>query len=377
MTRRSQAFDIAVAAVVLLLTQAEAWLGLFSTHRQGPHWALAAAYGVAAVSLAWRRRAPLSTALIVSGALTLEFALVGSSQGLGVLSAACVASYSAGAATDRRRGLLGLAAIGVFGVAWDLLDRTDQGGLISHVQAAVWLSPYVIAWLLGAYRRSRRLYIAQLVQEQEQRAGRAVADERTRIARELHDVVGHSVAVMTVQASAVRRLLRSDQAKERAALESVEATGREAMAEMRKMVGALRSSDEAPNLAPPPSLAQLDRLADNFRHAGLVVDVEVIGTPDTLPPGLAAAAYRVVQESLTNTLKHAGARRVRVCVEHRDDLLEIAVTDDGHGGVADPSKGAGLIGMRERVKVHGGTLLAGPAPTGGFAVHAVLPCGQS
>src|SRR5258705_12560748 len=195
MTRRSQAFDIAVAAVVLLLTQAEAWRGLFSTRRQGPHWALAAAYGVAAVSLAWRRRAPLSTALIVSGALTLEFALVGSSQGLGVLSAACVASYSAGAATDRRRGLLGLAAIRRLGVAWDLLDRSNHGGLVAHVQTAVWLSPDVIALLLGVYRSSPRLHIAQLVQEQEQRAGRAVADERTRIARELHDVVGHSLAV--------------------------------------------------------------------------------------------------------------------------------------------------------------------------------------
>src|SRR5260370_23590163 len=162
MTRRSQAVDIALAAVVLLLTQAEAWLGLFSTNRQGPHWALAAAYGVAAVSLAWRRRAPLSTALIVSGALTLEFALVGSSQGLGVLSAACIAAYSAGACTDRRRGLLGLAAIGVFGVAWDVLDRTDHGGLISHVQAAVWLSPYVIAWLVRAYPPSPRPSLAHL-----------------------------------------------------------------------------------------------------------------------------------------------------------------------------------------------------------------------
>jgi signal transduction histidine kinase len=212
----------------------------------------------------------------------------------------------------------------------------------------IWLSPYVVAFVFGLYWRSRRLYIEQVTQDQQERASRAVADERIRIAHELHDAIGHSVAVMTVQASGVRRLLRGDQGRERAALETVESTGREAMAEMRKLVGVLRSGDEAPDLAPPPSLAQIDRLADNFRHAGLAVQVEITGDGGALAPGLAATVYRVVQESLTNTLKHAAARRAQVRVECRQDRVEVTVTDDGDGRTADPSKGAGLTGMKER-----------------------------
>jgi signal transduction histidine kinase len=375
-TRRSIAFDVALAAFVLLLGQAEVWGGLFASHERGPRWCLATAYAAAALALIWRRRATLITALTVSGVLALAFAVWGSPEGLAVLAAPSVAAYAAGAHHDRRRGLLALVAILAYGIVWDLRDPADTSGFTEHVLAGMWLSPFVIAFLLGAYRRSRQLYIAQLVREQEERAARSVAEERTRIARELHDVLGHSVSVMIVQASAVRRLLRADQTKERAALQTVETTGREAMSELRKMVGALRSSDEAPNLSPPPSLALLGRLADNFRHAGLAVDVDVRGDLDTLPPALAATAYRVIQESLTNTLRHAAAHRVRVCVDHRDDQLTIDVTDDGHGGLADPSKGVGLLGMRERVQVFGGTLTAQPGTGGGFRVQATLPCGQ-
>jgi signal transduction histidine kinase len=175
----------------------------------------------------------------------------------------------------------------------------------------IWLSPYVVAFVFGLYWRSRRLYIEQVTQDQQERASRAVADERIRIAHELHDAIGHSVAVMTVQASGVRRLLRGDQGRERAALETVESTGREAMAEMRKLVGVLRSGDEAPDLAPPPSLAQIDRLADNFRHAGLAVQVEITGDGGALAPGLAATVYRVSRKAspIRSSTRRRGERR--------------------------------------------------------------------
>jgi signal transduction histidine kinase len=376
-TRRTQVFDAALAAVMLLFGQAEAWGGVFSSERTGPRWALATAYAICAVALYFRRRHPLAVALVIACALVADFAAVGSSEGIGVFLMPLFAAYALGAGDSPRRGLIGLAALLAMGAVWDAFDPSDAGLLTEHVGQVIWLTPWVVAFVFGLYWRSRRLNLEQEGREQAGRAERAVAEERTRIARELHDAIGHSVAVMTVHASAVRRLLHGDQDKERAALETVEATGREAMAEMRQIVGVLRSGDEAPDLAPPPSLAQLDRLAGNFRRAGLVVDVEIMGDTAAVAPGLSATVYRVVQESLTNSLKHAAARRVRVLIECRDDRLEVTVTDDGRGGAADPAKGSGLAGMRERVKVYGGTLLAGPAASGGFTVHAVLPAGPA
>ena len=362
---------------MLLLGQAEAWAGLFSSERTGPRWALAAAYAICAVALFFRRRDPLAVALVIAAALMTDFAAFGSSDGIGAFLMPLIAAYTLGAGDSQRRGLIGLAALLAMGAVWDAADPSDDGRLTEHVGQVIWLLPWVIAFFVGLYWRRRRTNLERAAREHAERAERAVAEERTRIARELHDAIGHSVAVMTVQTSAVRRLLHGDQDKERAALETVEATGREAMAEMRKIVGVLRSGDETPDLAPPPSLAQLDRLAGNFRQAGLAVDVEVVGDITAVAPGLSATVYRVVQESLTNTLKHAAAGRVRVLIECRADRLEITVTDDGRGGAADPAKGAGLTGMRERVRVYGGTLLAGPAAGGGFTVHAVLPAGPS
>lgn len=377
MTRRTQAFDAVLAAVVLLLGQAEAWHGVLSSELTGPRWALAAAYALCAVALVFRRRDPLAVALVIAAAFTADFAAFGSSEGLGAFLIPVLAAYALGAGDSLRRGLLGLAALLAMGTVWVAFDPVDHGRLAERAGQVIWLTPWVLAFLFGLYWRGRRLNLEQAVREEAERAERAVAEERTRIARELHDAIGHSVAVMTVQTSAVRRLMHGDQDKERAALETVEATGREAMAEMRKIVGVLRSGDEAPDLAPPPNLAQLDRLAGNFRHAGLAVDVQIAGDTAAVAPGLSATVYRVVQESLTNALKHAAARRVRVRIECHPDRLEVTVTDDGRGGAADPAKGAGLTGMRERVKVYGGTLLAGPAAGGGFTVHAVLPAGPS
>ena len=224
----------------------------------------------------------------------------------------------------------------------------------------------------------------------EQQASRAVAEERNRIARELHDVVGHSVSVMTVQAAAVRRRLRDDQEVEREALETVEDVGREAMAEMRRLVGVLRESDgQGASLEPSPGLGQVDRLAEQFRSSGLPVSVTVTGDPRELPGGVDLTAYRLLQEGLTNSLRHAtGASRAAVVIAYDSDAVRLEVVDDGPGvresgaGVAsdadadvraDAAGGNGLVGMRERVAVYGGSLRAGPRSEGGFELVAVLP----
>jgi signal transduction histidine kinase len=303
--------------------------------------------------------------------MALEFAVFGAPEGIALTLIPTVAAYTVANREDRTRALYGLAALAVLGAAWLAFDPLIVEP-IQYVQGSGWLSIWLIAWLLGAYLRTRRLYKEGLDRERQERELTAVAEERNRIARELHDVVGHSVSLMTVQASAVRRLMRPDQAKERAALETVEAAGREALTEMRRMVGVLRSGEDAPNLAPPPTLDQLGTLADNFRRAGLDVVVESDGEPVPLPPGLDLTAYRLVQEALTNTLRHAGATRVAVCVRYGDDALSLTVRDDGHGPNGTPP-GTGLLGMRERVAVYGGTLTAGAATGGGFELRAELP----
>jgi signal transduction histidine kinase len=283
-----------------------------------------------------------------------------------------IAVYTVANLEERRRAWWGLAAVLVLGAAWIGFDPMDTSWRLRGA-ALLWLSPWIIAWLLGALVRSRRLYVQGLVREREEKAAIAVAEERNRIARELHDVIGHSVSVMTVQASAVRRLMREDQARERAALESVESTGREALTEMRRMIGVLRGNDGAPDLAPPPTLAQLDRLVETVRAAGLDVVVQHDGVPVPLPPGLDLTAYRLVQEALTNTLKHASATRAAICLRYGDGRLTVRVRDDGCGPAPDAEPGTGLTGMRERVAVYDGHLVAGPARGGGYELCAELP----
>ncbi len=376
MRKRSVAFDVALALVLLAAVQAEVWSGALSTHRQGPHWAQAAGYGVAALALVGRRARPLASTLVVAGALTLEFAIFGSPEGFGVFALPLVSAYTVAAAEERRRALTGLGAIVTMGLAWVLLDPVTVGRL-GYLQGLVWLSPWVVAWLLGAYLRTRRLYVQGLLREREERAAAAVADERGRIARELHDVIGHSVSVMTVQASAVRRLMRPDQTKEREALETVEATGREALTEMRRMVGVLRSGDDVPDLSPPPTIAQLDQLVRRFERTGLEITLDVRGDSVALPPGIDLTAYRLVQEALTNTLRHAQATRAIVEVSFSETAIELSVRDDGRGPDDGTQPGSGLIGMRERVAVYGGVLVAGAADGGGYELTAHLPLGAS
>jgi signal transduction histidine kinase len=237
-----------------------------------------------------------------------------------------------------------------------------------------------IAWVAGTIVRGPvvRARFAEeravhLEREQAEAARQAVIDERQRIARELHDIIAHSVSVMTVQAGAVRRRLTSEQTRERDSLVAVERTGREALAEMRRLVGML-NEDETPSYAPQPSMQALDTLIATVREAGLPVDLEVEGARRELPPGVDLAAYRVVQEALTNTLKHAGPARATVAIRWTDDELLIEVANNGRNTA--PSNGYGHAGMRERMRLYGGRLESGPQADGGYVVRAYLPIGS-
>jgi signal transduction histidine kinase len=372
-TRRSWAFDAAIAAVVLVLGQLEAWYGVNATHRQGPHWAEALAFGIGALLLLVRRTRPTECLAAMVGVYVLEFALVGSPEGYGVAAPPMIAAYSVARWERRRPPWWGLVLVVVLGLCWVGFDPMDDTAT-KKLAGLVWLSPWVISWLVGALVRSRAQNAEARHLAREQRAQHAVAEERNRIARELHDVIGHSVSVMTVQASAVRRRLTPEQAVERQALETVEAAGREALAEMRRMVGVLRDQGEEAGREPPPGLGQVDRLVQKFRTAGLPVRLTVSGTAQPLAPGLDLTAYRLVQEGLTNTLRHAQAPQTAdVCITYGDDCLELAVRDDGRQVTTRGEAGHGLLGMKERVSVYGGQLVARPRPEGGFELVASLP----
>jgi signal transduction histidine kinase len=224
------------------------------------------------------------------------------------------------------------------------------------------------AWALGEAARNRRVAI-----EEERR--RAVGEEQARIARELHDVIAHSVSVIVVQAGAADDVFdtRPDQA--RAALLSIEQAGRDALAELRRLLGGVRA--EADPAGPQPGLERLDELAEPMRAGGLDVVVHREGSPAPLPAGVELSAYRIVQEALTNTLRHARATRAEVTVRYGADAVEVDVRDDGHAAPANDGGGRGLVGMRERASLLGGTLEAGPLPRGGYRVHARLPLEQA
>ena len=263
------------------------------------------------------------------------------------------------------------------------------GGGIGIVAGLIWLGvddfllPIVMfggAWLAGRLVQKRQLYAQAfaerarvLERERDANARVAAAEERVRIAREMHDAVGHSVSVMVVQAGAERLALGEERPATREALLAIERTGREALAEMSRLLGVLRKEGEGLALAPRPSLAQVDALVQTVRAVGIPVELRVEGDQTALPPSVDVSAYRIVQEALTNVVKHAGPARATVVVRYSGRSVEVEVTDDGEGSVNGNAAGYGLAGMRERVALHGGTLDASSRSDGGFTVKARLP----
>jgi signal transduction histidine kinase len=372
--------DGVVASALAIAAQYELWFrapsGLAVVGGRG---VLAVLFGLMTVPLAWRRRAPAEVLLLVTGAFAVSTVLLQrpDEPPAGVFLALILAFYSVGANCEERRGLLvGGGALGVI-AAVDLA----RGAFQAHggARSGAWLV-FGIAWLAGREVRRRRRELAglrdragQLEREREEKARTAVAEERGRIARELHDVVAHSVSVMVVQAQAGPRLLDEPQ-RARGAFRSIEASGREALVELRRLLGILRTADEQLAIGPQPGLGSLPSLVEQIRNAGLPVELHVEGEQVPLPPGVDLSAYRIVQEALTNTLKHAGRAQADIVLRYRTAALELEVLDTGVGAAASGNgTGHGLIGMRERVGLYGGVFEAGPRAQGGYAVRARLP----
>ena len=280
-------------------------------------------------------------------------------------------AYTIAAELDGRE-LLAAAMILAAGVVLrDIADPALNGFDIA-IDGVFFSAPFAVGRIVR--RRQRQLeLVSSVAADLEQDA---VRRERERIARELHDVIAHGMSVMVVQADAARHGLAAGDEETRAALVEIERTGRESLREMRRLLGLLRddSQEEATAaLAPQAGLKSLDALARSVRQAGLPVDVEVSGEPKPLSPGIDLAAYRIVQEALTNVIRHAGPARARVEVEYGDTEIDLRISDTGRSAQpADGSGGRGLVGMRERARLYGGTFAAGPGPTG-FVVAATLP----
>ncbi|MFC8509039.1 sensor histidine kinase [Streptomyces sp. NPDC057411] len=282
----------------------------------------------------------------------------------------------------------GLAAATLSQLRWPLEGSRSSAATVFFT--VIMTVPFALAWVLGDSLRTRRAYFAQLEErasrlekEREAQAKVAVAAERARIARELHDVVAHNVSVMVVQADGAAYVIDSSPETAKQALETIAGTGRQALAEMRRLLGILRTGEhqEAGEYVPQPDVQQIEDLVEQVRGAGLAVDFKIEGTPRPLPSGVELTAYRIVQEALTNSRKHGGPDvGASVRLVYFDDGLGLLVEDDGRGapqemyedGGAD-GRGHGLIGMRERVGMVGGTLDAGPRPGGGFRISALLP----
>jgi signal transduction histidine kinase len=326
-----------------------------------------------------RRRAPLQVACAYSAIAVLSSLLGGGlfdgqPPPVGALVAGAVTFYSLGAYAADRPARIGAGA-GVAGM-WTTVLVSGQ----IDVQSFLFSGVLIVAtpWLFGRTQRARALRLELLEQEALQRERVAVGEERARIARELHDVVAHSVGAMVAQAQGAGRVLDRDPERAREALAAIERTGRTALDEMRRSLGVLRRTDADAPLAPQPGMDGLAALVAQARDSGLRVELVTEGEPAPLPAGVDLSAYRIVQEALTNTLKHAGPVHARVAVRYGGEQLELEIADDGAPGPRPSSPptaggGQGIVGMRERVALYGGDLQAARRPEGGFVVRASLP----
>jgi signal transduction histidine kinase len=336
------------------------------------------AIGVA-VPYYFRRHAPLAV-LLISGVCLVVLAVGGYRTG-GAPGVLLVGLYTVAAWCDLRERVIGAGAI-VIGLTVVAVMGTPGGSSLAGV--AFTFAAFAAAYLFGSTMRNRRLYGDQLEararaleRERDEETRRALAEERLRIAQELHDVVAHSMGVIAVQAGVGAHVIDSEPGEAKKALEAISQTSRSTLAEIRRLLGVLRE-DQGASYVPAPGLADLHRLVRDVAGAGLQTEVRVEGTATELPPGLDFTAYRIVQEALTNVLKHAGRATATVIIRYDGTALRLEILDDGRAvnGRATPG-GHGLVGMRERVGVYGGSFEAGPRTGGGFRVAVRLPYGET
>lgn len=363
-------FLIAVAAIGGALEVA------FGAQRTSPWIAVPAIASVVLVLLG-RRYFPFGApASVWLGAAALSFVegrLVASETS--IFLAGMAAGFLLGNLRSARQARIGLAILVGSSVTIVWNDPNNEPGnfiFIPVLFASFWLAGFAVReWSTQAEMAEERADHAE--RERESAARLAVAEERARIARELHDIVAHAVSVMVLQVGAVRHKLPPELVEDADALRGVERTGRSALAEMRLLLGAMRREDESLELGPQPGLGSLEALVEEVERAGLPVQLRVEGPPVALSPAIDLSAYRIVQEGLTNALKHSRASQAGVVVAYAPSELRIEVRDDGQGGSTSDGDGHGLVGVRERVKIYGGEMTAGAIPEGGFVLRACLP----
>jgi signal transduction histidine kinase len=371
----SRDLGVALAAVVAL--QLDVWL---LEQTEAPRTTTAGAAAALGLLLLLRPRSPL----LLAGAtcVLLVTQAVAGARLTSMLTSAIVAMLiTAAVALDLpRRPALGAGAALLLATWADLLLQAGEEHSVASDLVFTGVVVVGLPWVAGQSLRRYRERVheleeltRELAHEREERARLAVLDERNRIAREMHDVVAHSVSLMVVQAGGARRMLDTDREASREALLAVEDVGRAALAELRRVLGLLRGTDEPLALRPQPGTAQLASLVAGTRGAGLEVDLAVEGEPRPVQAGVDLAVYRVVQEALTNAVKHAQARHASVRLDWQPDALHVDVVDDGRGPLVPAQGGHGLVGMRERLAAYGGALEAGPRTGGGFAVRARIP----
>jgi signal transduction histidine kinase len=363
--------DLALAALLTAFGVVELWIV-----DVGPKPVAVPAVVVGGAALYWRRVAPLTVAAVFFGAVAAESLLgVSLERPDAPLLMALVSVYTIGAYLALREALIGLA-VALVGIWIGVASQTARG----YSDFVFTLIVVAAGWLVGRGMHGRVRQTAELAertlrleQERESERRAAIDEERRRIARDLHDVIAHSVSVMVVQAGAAEDVFERDPAAVLEPIRAVQETGRAALVEISRLLGLLRDDGAELGLAPQPRLDDLGELAEQMRTAGLIVALRLEGEPRPLPLGVDLSVYRIAQEALTNTLKHADGAAAELVLRYRERDVELEVTDDGAGTENGHRGGHGLIGMRERVAVFGGTLEAGRRPEGGFRVLARLP----
>jgi signal transduction histidine kinase len=371
--------DSILAAGAAVLCVVSVFAGATPDAFKDPTWLSAVLTIAATVPLLWRRTRPLGALAVSTAFVITELSLDYPDGALAIVL--LVLTYGVAVWSTSRRAVAGYALVVGTIVVLAIADTPGFDAATAVANLAI----FTCAWVIGLVVRSRRAESAARLSEaveraevQRQEAARAVAEERLRIAQELHDVVAHSMSVIAVQAGVGAHVLDSQPEEARRSLEAISQTSRSTLAEMRRLLGVLRGEDGERSHAPAPGLDDLETLAGEVRVTGVVVALEMVGDRACVPPGVDLSAYRVVQEALTNVIKHAGKGvTARVSVGCHPDELCIEVVDDGRGaGVAASNGGHGLLGMRERVAVWGGDLSAGPRPGGGYRVAARIPFGD-